>query len=154
MKEILLTRGHVALVDDEDYEWLNLSLWTTQGEEGHLYAVREFQGRRMYMHVVLTGVRGTDHVDGNGLNNQRSNLRVATQQQNTWNSRARVGTSLYKGVSWAEHAKRWRAQIVLDGENTHLGYHVSEEDAARAYDKKAQELFGEFARLNFPEVLT
>jgi hypothetical protein len=105
----------------------------------------------VYMHrSVLRAPKGklVDHRDMDGLNNLRSNLRIATQSENQRNRRSSPHTSRYKGVS-IYRGNRWRAKIVLNGHQTHVGHFVDEVEAARAYDKKARELFGEFARTNF-----
>jgi hypothetical protein len=91
-----------------------------------------------------------DHINGNGLDNRKSNLRICTHQQNCENSRKRKKSfSKYKGVYWSKNAKKWVAQITIDGKSKHLGYFELEEDAAAAYDKAAVKYFGEFACLNF-----
>lgn len=92
-----------------------------------------------------------DHVDGNGLNNTRANLRPATNAQNNHNERLRAtNTSGYKGVHWVRTNSKWRAEIRIDGRNRHFGYFVDPLDAARAYDAAARSAFGAFACLNFP----
>jgi hypothetical protein len=93
-----------------------------------------------------------DHKDGNGLNNTRSNLRPCTQGQNNMNQRKRKNaTSRFKGVTWSAADEKWKACITANHVQHHLGYFCDEEEAARAYDKAARSLHGEFARLNFPE---
>jgi hypothetical protein len=93
-----------------------------------------------------------DHINHDGLDNRRSNLRVATRPLNLGNSRPRAGSSVFKGVSWRKQERTWRAGIGVNGRNIHLGFFSTEEAAARAYDAAAREVFGEFAYLNFPEV--
>ena len=93
-----------------------------------------------------------DHIDHNGLNNTRSNLRLCTLAQNNCNSTSRrTSTSKYKGVSWKKVSKKWAASTQSMGKIYHLGYFTDEIAAARAYDKKAAELHGQFACLNFPD---
>jgi hypothetical protein len=102
------------------------------------------------MHSLLTGWSIVDHIDHDGLNNVRSNLRPATKGLNIRNSRAHTrGVSPYKGVSRTR--KRWKSQISANGVHYHLGHYDSQEEAALAYDRAAQEHFGEWAALNFPE---
>ncbi|APM39404.1 HNH endonuclease [Clostridium kluyveri] len=90
-----------------------------------------------------------DHIDGNGLNNCKSNLRIVTSQQNSFNRRYKVlKTSKYKGVYWNSQFKRWKARIQVDGKRILIGTFENEEDAARAYSEKALFYFKEFAKLN------
>ncbi|MBN1124206.1 MAG: HNH endonuclease [Sedimentisphaerales bacterium] len=91
-----------------------------------------------------------DHIDHNGLNNTRANLRVCTPQQNSRNRRSQSGRSKYKGISYDKRYKRWKARIRFQNKYIHIGTFRDEARAARAYDAKAAELFGEFACLNFP----
>jgi len=91
-----------------------------------------------------------DHIDGNGLNNRKANLRLCNHSQNAWNRRPNSGChSKYKGVYWNKDKKKWHATISKSYKRIHLGYFDNEIEAARAYDKKAKEFFGEFAYLNF-----
>ncbi len=153
-------RGRVALVDDEDYELVMQYRWwvqerTTPGHRSGPYA-RTDAGKypvrqALFMHNLLAGPR-PDHIDGDGLNNQRANLRPATAGQNGVNKRKRTrATSRYVGVSWNRMQKKWHARITSEGLTRSLGYFSSQEDAARAYDAAARRVFGEFARVNFPE---
>jgi hypothetical protein len=102
------------------------------------------------MHHYVFGAIGLDHVNGDKLDNRKENLRRATQQENLRNKAKTESktSSKYKGVSWHSTANRWRAYIVVDYKQIYLGLFDSEEDAAVAYNVKASELFGEFARLN------
>ena len=155
--------GRVALVDDEDYDLVagyRWCLWEPPGKRrpGGPYAAANIKlpdGRctAILMHKMLTGWRQTDHIDHDGLNNQRSNLRPATQAQNAYNARPTLGTSSqYKGVSWHKTAGKWMAQIAYGRKNRYLGLFLSEEAAAAAYDDAARQLGGEYAFLNFPDV--
>jgi hypothetical protein len=92
-----------------------------------------------------------DHIDGNSTNNRRRNLRTCTRRQNLYNSRPRRGKSKYKGVRYEKRTKRWVAEITHRGRKYHLGSFKNEVEAAKAYDRKARQLFGPYARLNFPE---
>lgn len=172
MKTIPLTQGKSALVDDEDFEWL--SQWNWCVDERHrkrlpstYYAVRRHGNSRLpgskklYMHKELVRRWGLprseqiDHRDGDGLNNQRSNLRPANRVDNYRNKIKSVGfTSRFKGVCWFKATNRWAACIKVMRKNHHLGYFLNEEDAAMAYDKAAQTYFGEFARFNFATGMT
>lgn len=105
------------------------------------------------MHALITGWPRVDHRDGNGLNNQRTNLRQATALQNMWNRRkTAAAASRYKGVTWYRPTKRWTAAIRVGGRVRYLGYFRDEQAAARAYDTAAREVHGEFACLNFPPI--
>ena len=107
------------------------------------------------MHRVILDApawRGVDHVNGNGLDNRRANLRFADQTFNQANARrGRSSTSRYKGVTLVKKSGRWLAQTTRNGKTVFLGYHDTEEAAALAYDAYAREAFGEFACLNFPK---
>ncbi len=163
MKEIELTQGLVVLIDDEDYAWLSLNKWMAEAASNSSrthYAVRwmtnnQGQRRALRMHRLIIGAKPgqqVDHIDGDGLNNQRSNLRVATCTENQRNSRLRMdNTSGFKGVSWKKQNNRWQASIRVSRKKTHLGYFRSPVEAALAYDHAALTHFGKFARLNFPE---
>ena len=92
-----------------------------------------------------------DHINpSDTLDNRRSNLRLATRQQNAWNSRSQSGGSKYKGVHWCKRENKWVARIMINGKKKLVGYFYSETEAAHAYDAAALEHFGEFALLNFP----
>jgi len=159
MKEIVLgnNRG-ITLVDDEDFELLNSFKWRLGKGRNTDYAMRHNKDgypTSMMMHRQIMGVKDSkievDHKDGNGLNNQRYNLRLTNGQQNISNSRKTIleRTSFYKGVSWNNRHNKWVVQIMFKGERYYLGYYDSEVRAALIYDRKAKELFGEFASLNF-----
>lgn len=161
MKQIPLTQGKFALVDNEDYKWLNQWKWCARPDGYTCYVQRHshrINGKPIHvqMHREILGLkrgdkRQCDHIDGNGLNNQRSNLRICTQSQNYFNQRSNGGSSQFKGVSWNKGADSWVAYIKHKGKRFHLGYFDDETEAAIAYDSKAKELFGKFAKLNFPE---
>lgn len=164
MKKIPLTgrvaAGRFALVDDGDYELVAQYRWHAarrgrSGREDQVYAATstwsEGARKSVFMHTLIAGFLGVDHVNHDGLDNQRHNLRRATRSQNGGNKRRRrTASSQYKGVSWAADRKLWGAQIVRDGTLRLLGWHKDEADAARAYDAAARELFGPFACVNFP----
>ncbi len=107
------------------------------------------------MHMAILGGKRNkeiDHRDGNGLNNQRSNLRFCTHAENMRNRNIQKNnTSGYKGVSWNKNARKWQAVIKYNGTHIYLGLFFCLVSAARTYDGKARELYGEFARLNFQE---
>lgn len=157
MKEIKLTKGFVTLVSDEDFERLNKFKWYAFITKNTKYAVRKEKigGRFIssFMHNRILPYRegfGTDHKDGDGLNNSRENLRYATYVQNMQNRKKRVDaiSSKYKGVEFYK-GKYWRSRITYNGRRYHLGHFKSEIDAALAYDEAAREYHGEFAKVNF-----
>lgn len=160
MKTIPLTQGKFALVDDEDFELVSRYKWCIHKGRGPLYAktgIRKPGGRQttMSMHRLLLNPAPDqliDHINHNGLDNRRSNLRICTRIQNLWNNRRSPGPSRYRGVYWHKRAKCWEAQIRIDGKVTHLGNFKDENMAALAYDKAALLHRGEFAWLNFPQI--
>jgi hypothetical protein len=97
------------------------------------------------MHNVILNVKGIDHKNRNGLDNRRSNLRLATKGQNAANAPARGGSSRFKGVSWDATRRKWRVQIRVNGTTRTLGRFLKERDAAEAYREAALEAWGEFA---------
>lgn len=154
MKTIPLTQGLFALVDDEDFEYLNQWKWYAARQWNTYYAFRQdySSGKpktiRMHREVMGEDPRNIDHRDGDGLNNQKCNLRYCTHSQNHQNRKHHRNTSsIYKGVSLTYN--KWRAQIMNQGKVAYIGLFYTEEEAALAYDTKAKELFGEFARPNF-----
>jgi hypothetical protein len=157
-REIPLTKGYVALVSEGDYERVNAFKWRALVGTHNIYAVRSVRDKAnrytVLMHRFITDASPglqIDHIDGDGLNNTRSNLRLATHAQNGQNSRKQVNnTSGYIGVS-REGKSKWRAQIRVDGSKTYLGSFETAEEAAEARDRAARKLHGEFAVLNFPE---
>lgn len=161
MKKIPLTQGKFALVDDEDYERLNQHKWSASKHYNTYYAGRN-TGKRpnrghIYMHRQILGLtkgdgKITDHFNDNGLNNQKANLRIVTNSENAYRAKTRKAinkTSKYKGVCWHKVPQKWVASIKYNGHLIYLGIFNTEIKAAKAYDVKAKELFGEFARFNF-----
>ncbi|MFA6281244.1 MAG: AP2 domain-containing protein [Candidatus Omnitrophota bacterium] len=168
MKTIQLTRGKVALVDDADYEELNKYKWQAKKNKLTFYATRtviigDIKSSRnplrkrtsVLMHrEIVNAAKGwdVDHANHNGLDNRRTNLRLCSRSENQGNRiNSCNSTSKYKGVSWDKVKRKWRARIACGKKNTSIGRFNSEIEAAKAYDKKAKELFGEFAYLNMPE---
>lgn len=150
MKEIKLTKGFIALVDDEDYDYLNHWKWYVYIDRTYRYAIRtESKSRkRIKMHRVILNAPDhllVDHIDHNGLNNQRYNIRLCTNSQNQWNMKGRRNG--FKGVSAEKYC--FRASIKYQQRTIHLGSFKTEKEAGMAYDQKAKELFGDFALLNF-----
>lgn len=157
-KAIPLSRGCVALVDEDDYERVVAAgPWHACPHGRTFYARRHFRrdGVRttQNLQTFLTGWVETDHANGDGLDNRRANLRPATRSQNNANKqRHKNNTSGYKGVSWRKRTRQWQAYIGAGkgGKMIHLGYFTTAEAAARAYDAAAIVAWGEFARPNFP----
>ena len=159
MKEIPLTQGKVAIVDDEDFEWLDQWKWCMSYEGG--YAVRGNEGEgnnKIYMHTLIlqtpTGLV-CDHINRNRLDNRRCNLRICSRSDNQQNRTAQSNnTSGYKGVTYFSNKqkrnKRWVAQIGIHNKHYQIGYFYTAEEAAIAYDKVAIEMLGETAVINFP----
>ena len=154
-------RDGIALVDDEDKDLVSGHEWRSMKVGTRVYVYATIAGRRVYLHRLITGKapngRGggdIDHINGNGLDNRRCNLRLATRSQNSANKPGRSGgTSKFKGVSLDRKTGFWAAHISHERKPRYLGYYATEEDAARAYDHAAFEVFGEFGRLNFPDRL-
>lgn len=174
MKQIPLTQGQFALVDDEDFDLISKFKWhiTKNKNARTMYAETNKKGvKHTKMHRLIMGcVKGDgkmiDHKDGNGLNNQRSNLRFCTHSENMRNIKsARGSSSKYLGVCFFIHSTihntstgpkmysypRWKSRIVIDGKAVHVGTFKTENEAAIAYNKAAEKHYGEFARLNVIE---
>ena len=152
MKEIQLTQGKTALVDDEDYEYLSQWKWTANFSKGKFYARRHLGNRKylsMHKDLILSDL-DVDHIDGDSLNNQKYNLRTCTHLQNMQNGKIKSNnTSGYKGVNWYKKYEMWVARITVNKNRICLGYFNDVKDAARAYDAAARQYFGDFARTNF-----
>lgn len=158
VKKISLTQGQVALVDNEDYDWLNQYKWYADKRRGNFYAIRSSwkNGKHypVYMHrEILKLKRGDkrqgDHINHNILDNKRENLRICTNRQNGMNQKVHSNsTSQFKGVCWHKVAKKWIANITIEGKTKHIGLFGLEENAALAYNKAAKKYFGNFAYLN------
>lgn len=158
MNRIELTKGYIALVSDEDFEEISKHKWCVDSTQG--YAVRarkkhEKPGGVIRMHrQIMNAPAGTDidHINGNGLDNRRENLRICNRSENLRNSIKRKETSSkYKGVSWNPNSNGWIVRIKYEGIELRVGHiFLDEITAANAYDKLAKKLFGTFARINFP----
>ena len=119
-----------------------------------LFVMEQGARRRVYLHRWLLDAQPgqlVDHIDGNKLNNRRSNLRLVTRSQNQANRRHnRTSRSRYKGVTWHKRRKRWMARIQVRGRRITIGYYADALQAAYEYDAFARSYFGEYARVNFP----
>jgi len=159
MKEIPLTQGKVALVDDDVFEFLNQWIWHTQKDKNRFCAfvhIGKFPSRKaIKMHrIIMNAPNGmeVDHWDGDGLNNQRNNLRICTKAQNQHNRRKNANnTSGYKGVSFDKKSGKFRAYININGKRTNLGFFTDPIAAANTYNQAACKSHGEFAKINLLE---
>jgi hypothetical protein len=157
VREIKLTRGFVALVDAADYDWLMQWKWCAQVDGDKARAARTAGAsplKAALMHRLIMGDppgKEIDHINGNTLDNRRSNLRVCSRLENSRNRGVQKNCkSKFKGVYLRERGT-WRAQIKVNKKRIHLGDFSSASKAAKAYDEAALQYFGEFAVLNFPE---
>ena len=154
MKQIELTQGQYAIVDDDDFDEINQYNWCfNQGYAVRNVKVSKGKYNSQYMHRFVTNCSDdmdVDHINHDKLDNRKSNLRVCSTSENMRNQQIRTvaKTSVYKGVTFNKQAGKWMAQIVLDGKRKYLGYFTNETDAAIAYNNAAIEFFGEFALIN------
>lgn len=167
MQEIELTRGYICIIDDIDQDLTNQNwiAWVHDNRPGLVYAYgytprpnrKTFQMHRVILSRMLNRELSPnehcDHIDGNGLNNTRANLRLSVKHGNHKNAskKDKTTSSLYKGVHWYKAMNIWRAKIQCDNTSHHLGNFENEVDAAKAYDEAAKQLHGKFAKLNFPD---
>ena len=151
-----------AIVDDEDFEYLNQWKWCANQsrKSSGFYALKKSpkvkgKWKTVYMHrVIINAEKGfdVDHINHNGLDNRKANLRQCTNRQNQHNAKLRKNnTSGYKGVNYHKTRDNFRAYIQTNGKQKHLGSFTTAIEAAKAYDKHALKYFGEFANINFPE---
>lgn len=150
MKRILLSQAKFALIDDDDFDYISQFKWSYSNIG---YAVRVKEKKPILMHRIINNTPDgmeTDHKNQNTLDNRKVNLRTCTSSQNKRNRGRQKNntTSKYKGVCWDRRRKKWHPQIVSRGKKYYIGRFTCEKQAARAYNKKALELFGEFACLN------
>lgn len=157
MKEIQLTQGKVALVDDDMYDYLMQWKWYANNLSGKFYAIRNHRENKKFvaqllMHrFIMNPSKGlvVDHLNGNTLDNRKCNLRVCTYSQNSMNRIKQINNnSGYKGVSWHKNHKIYESRIMSNGVNIHIGSFENIIDAARAYNDAAVKYHGEFAKLN------
>jgi hypothetical protein len=155
--------NRLVIIDKNDKEKVGQYLWYI-GNSGYAYAMTPWEGgkrKTLILHnfIMDTGPNSLDHINHNPLDNRRANLREATHEQNTWNKpkfkkswKGIPCSSKYKGVSYHKRYGHWEVNIICKGIRYWLGKFHCEKEAARAYDKEAKKLFGEFAHINFPEV--
>lgn len=155
MVKINLGNNQFALVDYKDYEYLNEFKWHLHKNGNQLYARTIFylnkQRKGIYMHRFILEPNGKciDHINGNGLDNRRCNLRICERHENALNRKININNlSGFKGVSWFKLVKKWRAQIQYKKIVYYLGSYEKRIDAAKAYNEAAIKFHGEFAKLN------
>ena len=159
MATIPLSRGMEALVDDDDFERLSVFNWSAAKTRSYFYAITmvargDCSRWMLYMHrFLMFGLDSSDlfvdHINGYGLDNRKTNLRVCTNRENQQNQRKIRGRSMYKGVSL--EGKKWKVTIRVNGDRIRIGGFLTEEDAAKAYDDLARKYYGEFAFTNFTD---
>ena len=155
MRRITLNHGKTAIVDNDTYEQLCKFKWFAlkKPSTGKWYAVRSENGRRVFMHRQLLNAppgMQVDHANGDGLDNRKSNLRLATSAQNNRNrDKTKRNSTGYKGVSRQKGRRKFRAQIQVNGKAIYLGWYDSPRDAALAYDRAVRKYHGEFGCTNF-----
>lgn len=157
MKEVSLTQNKTSLVDDEDYELVSKYKWCASKDHNRdkYYAKsRNKEGdwhKSVLMHRLIIDVspeQQVDHINGNGLDNRKENLRICNSSENQQNSSCARGKSKYKGVTWNKNENLWLVRIMYKGKRLFLGYYKNEIEAAKIYDKAALKYFGEFANIN------
>jgi hypothetical protein len=145
---------YFTIINKEDYEKVKHFNWHTRiSKGGKMYARTNEKGKPIYMHRIIKEVKDRhtliDHINSDGLDNRKSNLRLVDYQKNVFNmSKNKKAYSKYKGVDWVKIKKKWRARIIYNRKSFHLGYFTNEEEAGKRYNEKAKELFGEYAKLN------
>ena len=164
MKKIKLgTKDIYTVVDDQDFELASKYPWyaSIRKKDGYIRVVCKKQVNNVKFHYILSRVimnppKGlmVDHINGDTLDNRRQNLRLATHQQNCQNRKKASKVNNYKGVYLCKRSyklnKPWQALTDYHKKKVHIGMFATEIEAAKAYDERAKDLFGEFARLNFP----
>jgi len=157
---IPLTQGKFAIIDDEDYDLVKGYKWCAIKQHNIFYAVTNIckpDGTQitLRMHRLILDLKKgeiCDHINHNGLDNRRCNLRSVTKQQNGMNrQKNKNGSCEFKCVSYYKRYKKWKSQIQINGKRIHLGYFNTPIEGALAYDKMAKQAFGEYAYLNFPD---
>lgn len=152
MKKIKLSQNKYATIDNKEFDFLNQFKWHAHKSRNTFYARTIKSGKTIIMHRLIMNANFSeiiDHINGNGLDNQKKNLRLVSLNQNRQNSiKAKSNKSGYKGVSWYKNKSKWRVSMGHNGKFIHIGYFLNKKDAARAYNNAAIKYFGEFAKLN------
>lgn len=148
-EKIKLTKGGFVLVDNEDFEWLNQWKWYCQVSSGIKYAARRNKAQIIYMHRLILGTphnKSTDHINHNGLDNRKENLRVSDIVTNGYNRRlGKNNKSGMIGVSWNSQLKKWKVNIQANKKRVHLGYFKSKRKAFGTREEAKKKYFGEYA---------
>jgi len=153
-KEIQLTQGNVAIVDDDDFDYLNQFKWYLLKSKFNYYAIRTKrpENKLIQLHrIVIKAKQGeiVDHINGNKLDNRKCNLRICTKSQNCQNRKiSKFNKSGFNGVSWSIKNKKWVAQIACNNKKMHIGFFNDAIEAAKAFNQAAVKYHGEFAHLN------
>jgi hypothetical protein len=150
---IRLSDGNIAVCDGSEFEKVSLHKWTSYKGKYAFYtnnSKKENVRLHNYIFGILPNNYVVDHINGNGLDCRSVNMRIATHKDNNMNRISKSHTSQYKGVSWDLSRNKWIVSIQTDGKTIHIGRFDDEIEAAKAYDRKAWELFGQYAKLNFP----
>lgn len=160
MSEFRTTDGYTVTVDEFDLPLIGRSRWYSLRKNGNVYVRRNIKENGkwksqklhqfLWAHWYGCAAKIIDHINGDGLDNRRSNLRSVSAEQNMWNRKSRIGSSKYKGVVMNKNTGKWRVDIRFGNKNHTIGYFESEDSAARVYDAWAKEAHGEFAKLNNP----
>lgn len=147
MKQIKLTQGKFAIVDDEEFEYLNQWKWHCSNRG---YAIRTQKNKKIFMHRIINNTPKelfTDHINGDILNNRKVNLRACTTSQNGFNRKLNINnTSGYKGIVWHKRDNKWQVQIKAGSKNKYIGSFSDQREAIQIYNKIALQEFGEFVR--------
>ena len=146
-KQIPLTQGKFAIVDADDYEWLSQWKWCARKGTSAWYAIRNGDNRMHRIIINTPSGMDTDHINGNGLDNRKCNLRMCSRSQHHYNRKPKKGK--YKGVNIGGYTNKWQARITVKGKRISLGYYKTKKDAALAYDNAAKKCCGNYARTNF-----
>lgn len=156
MSKIELTQGLYSVIDKEDLKRISNHSWCIQknGKQGKIYAASRINKKLILLHRFILNITdrkvAVDHINGNTLDNRKENLRICSWSENLRNSnKHKDSKSLYKGIFYNKLNKNWRSRIFKDGKSYEIGSFKTDIEAAQAYDSKAIELFGKFAKLNF-----
>jgi hypothetical protein len=159
-RRIRLTQGKYAIVDPEDFERLNKHKWHTVKSPHTFYARRNIRVGKKRIYIIMhrevlhpPDHLFVDHINHDGLDNRKANLRLATPRQNSYNRIhfRKSQSSKYTGVIWQKQRKKWMVKIRYNSKDKFIGYFKEEIHAGKAYDKAAKKYHGEFASLNFPD---